>query len=79
MDLDALDPELVATILSQPPFLQVDGVYNVRDMHHRTLARECSCTSDVKSGLILRSGELSGMTEQGALKTNAARYRTNTG
>jgi hypothetical protein len=67
MDLDALDPELVSAVLSRPPFIQVDGVYNIRDMHHRTLQNACACSTDVKPGLIFRSGEVSGMTEQGAL------------
>lgn len=58
MDLEPLDPAYVLERLSQPPFIAVDGVYNFRDLSYTT-------TVPVKSGLIFRSGELSGVTDEG--------------
>jgi hypothetical protein len=68
MDLEALDPVFVSEALSRAPFVQVEGTFNVRDLHHTnatSVHTTCTCTSDVKPGFLYRSGELSALTEQG--------------
>ncbi|KAG2033638.1 protein-tyrosine phosphatase-like protein [Suillus americanus] len=63
--LEPLDPAYVADVLSRPPFVQIPGVCNVRDLGSYPTA-----TPDVitKPGYAYRSAELSGITEEGARK-----------
>ncbi|TFK55621.1 hypothetical protein OE88DRAFT_1692127 [Heliocybe sulcata] len=61
MDLEPLDPAYVAERLSQPPFIVCSGVYNVRDIG--------GCPTQygipVRRGFVYRSGEVSGITDEG--------------
>lgn len=72
MDLEPLDPSFVVERLSKPPFVIVDGVYNVRDLGLSSVMNDTSiATAEVVSppmrpGFIYRSGEVSAITEQGA-------------
>jgi protein tyrosine/serine phosphatase len=63
--LEPLDPAYVADVLSRPPFVQIPGVCNVRDLGSYPTA-----TPDVvtKPGYAYRSAELSGITEEGVRK-----------
>ncbi|EPQ59168.1 hypothetical protein GLOTRDRAFT_136110 [Gloeophyllum trabeum ATCC 11539] len=68
MDLEPLDPAYVAERLSRPPFVACDGVYNIRD-----LGGYPSSTSGVivRRGFVYRSGEISGITEDGKQQLKA--------
>jgi Tyrosine phosphatase family len=62
-DLDPLDPTYVADILSRPPFVNISGVTNVRD-----LGSYPSITHPgkmVRPQLLFRSAEVSSITEEG--------------
>ncbi|KAJ8698810.1 hypothetical protein PTI98_005478 [Pleurotus ostreatus] len=62
-DLEALDPSYVASVLSNPPFITIPGVINVRD-----LGAYLSNTHPgklTKPNLMLRSAEISGITPEG--------------
>jgi len=62
-DLDALDPAYVQDVLSKPPFVTIPGVINVRDLgNYPSHTQEGAVT---KPGVIFRSAELSGITEDG--------------
>jgi hypothetical protein len=63
MDCDPLDPQSVAEILSQPPFVTISGVHNVRDLGSIHTADPQNVT---KSKFLYRSAEISGITEEGA-------------
>ncbi|KAI0258590.1 protein-tyrosine phosphatase-like protein [Gloeopeniophorella convolvens] len=72
-ELAHLDPELVADVLSKPPFVTVDGVCNVRDLGNLPVADGEHVT---RPGLIYRGGELSGITSQGKEQLRALGVRT---
>lgn len=55
---DPIDPDHVSEILGQPPFVQVDGLINVRDLNDGSLAK-------LKKGLAYRSGSLEVITATG--------------
>jgi len=59
---DPLDEEYVRTRLNQPPFVTIDGVLNVRDLGSYPTADPSLIT---KPSLMYRSGEVSGITEEG--------------
>ncbi|KAH6915078.1 protein-tyrosine phosphatase-like protein [Coprinopsis sp. MPI-PUGE-AT-0042] len=62
-DLDPLDATYVADILSKPPFVTVPGVINVRDLgSYASTTRPGMVT---KPKLLLRSAELSRITDEG--------------
>ena len=63
-DLDPLDPTYVAEILSKPPFVTLPGVINVRDLgSYPSTTHPGKIT---KPKLLLRSAELSGITDEGS-------------
>lgn len=62
--LEALDPAYVADVLSRPPFVQICGVCNVRDLGSYPTATSNLMT---KPGYAFRSAELSNITEEGIL------------
>ncbi|TFK20369.1 hypothetical protein FA15DRAFT_599906 [Coprinopsis marcescibilis] len=62
-DLDPLDPAYVADVLSKPPFVTIPGVINVRDLGSYPSTTHPGHVT--KPGLLFRSAELSGITEQG--------------
>jgi hypothetical protein len=62
MDLVPLDPAYIADVLSRPPFVQIDGVHNIRDLgYYRSSGDRMT-----KPNFIFRSAEISGITEEGA-------------
>lgn len=63
-ELAPLDPDLLADVLSKPPFVTVDGVCNVRDLGMVPVADGEHVT---RSGFMYRSGELAGVTQHGML------------
>jgi hypothetical protein len=68
MDLEALDPTFVSEALSRAPFVQIDGAFNVRDLHHTnatSMYSACTCSRNVRPAFLFRSGELSGLTGEG--------------
>ena len=62
LDGDPLDEDYVRTRLNQPPFVTIDGVLNVRDLGSYQTADPSLTT---KPSLMYRSGEVSGITEEG--------------
>lgn len=80
-DLEPLDPQFVQTVLSNPPFVSVPGVHNVRDLGlypaHISFSRQATGESDIEGdrngnaslvtrpGYMFRSAEVSGITEEG--------------
>ncbi len=65
-DLEALDPSYVASVLSNPPFITIPGVINVRD-----LGAYLSNTHPgklTKPNLMVRSAEISGITPEGEIR-----------
>jgi len=62
LDGDPLDEDHVKTRLNQPPFVTIDGVLNVRDLGPYQTADPSLIT---KPSLMYRSGEVSGITEEG--------------
>jgi len=62
-ELAPLDPDLLADALSKHPFITIDGVCNIRDLGMIPAAGGGHVT---RSGFMYRSGELSGVTQQGA-------------
>lgn len=81
-DLEPLDPQFVQTVLSNPPFVSVPGVHNVRDLGsypaHISFSRRTNEESGIEGdrnenaslvtrpGYMFRSAEVSGITEEGA-------------
>ncbi|KAH9938005.1 protein-tyrosine phosphatase-like protein [Fomitopsis serialis] len=63
MELDPLDPTYVNERLSQPPFITVPGVVNVRDLG--LYPSETFPDSVIRPGFVFRSGEISSITEDG--------------
>ncbi|KAF9266334.1 hypothetical protein L218DRAFT_997113 [Marasmius fiardii PR-910] len=61
-ELEALDPSYVQEILSQPPFVTIDGVINVRDLGGYPSSVPDKIT---KHGIVFRSAELAGITDRG--------------
>lgn len=61
--LDPLDPAYVADVLSRPPFVQIDGVCNVRDLGSYSSASSPNLIT--KPGYGFRGAEVSNITEQG--------------
>jgi hypothetical protein len=61
-ELTPLDPELVADVLSKHPFVNVEGVCNLRDLGMIPVADGEHLT---RSGFMYRSGELSRITQHG--------------
>lgn len=62
LDGDPLDEDYVKTRLGQPPFVIIGGVFNIRDIGSYPTADPTLIT---KPSLIYRSGEVSGITEEG--------------
>jgi hypothetical protein len=62
LDGDPLDEDYVRTRLERPPFVTIDGVLNIRDLGSYPTANPTLIT---KPSLIYRSGEVSGITEEG--------------
>ena len=56
---EPIDPAIVSGILASPPFVQIDGVCNARD-----IGSDAS-TSWLRSGYVYRSATLENITEQG--------------
>ena len=63
-DLDPLDPDYVQDVLSKPPFINIPGVINVRDLGNYVSAKEPGQV--IKPRYFIRSAELSAITEEGA-------------
>ncbi|KAF8622112.1 hypothetical protein AX15_007247 [Amanita polypyramis BW_CC] len=61
--LEPLDPAYVADTLSRPPFVPVQGVINIRDLGNLPSIHYPGKL--IKPNFILRSAELSGITEEG--------------
>lgn len=55
---DVIDQTTVSDILSSPPFLQVDGLFNTRDVSDGT-------HTALRKGFIFRSGSLENITDRG--------------
>jgi len=68
MELEPLDPAYVAEILSRPPFVQISGVQNVRDLGSYPTATPNAIT---KPGYAYRAAEISGITDEGIEQMNA--------
>ncbi len=66
-DLEPLDPTYVADILANPPFVQISGVINVRDLGSYSSASNPGKIT--RPRLLFRSAELSGVTEEGVYLT----------
>lgn len=67
-EFDALDAELVKTVLSNPPFVEVDGVINFRDFGSLDAPNASSSEGArlrVKPGVLFRSGELTKLSASG--------------
>ncbi len=71
MDLAPLDPAYVAEQLSRPPFVTISGVVNVRDLGSYPTGQPGFIT---KPGLVYRAGEVSHITEEGALHAITHRF-----
>lgn len=61
-DLQPLDEEYVQLALSAPPFVNISGVINVRDLGSYPTSYTNKMT---RPGFMFRSAELSSITEQG--------------
>ncbi|KAL4076324.1 protein-tyrosine phosphatase-like protein [Scleroderma citrinum] len=72
-ELKPLDPAHVENILSNPPFVSIPGISNVRD-----LGSYPSTTPNLitKPGYAYRAAEISGITKEGAEKMMALRITT---
>lgn len=67
-DLEPLDAAYVADVLSHPPFVTISGVINVRDLgSYPSTSYPGKIT---RPGLVYRSAELSGITDEGARSYN---------
>ncbi|KAN0097046.1 Protein-tyrosine phosphatase-like protein [Tylopilus felleus] len=66
--LEALDPAYVADVLSRPPFVQISGVCNVRDLGSYPTSTPNLIT---KPGFAFRGAEVSNITEQGIQQMRA--------
>lgn len=71
-DLEPLDPAYVSDILSRHPFVNIQGVINVRDLG---LYPSTTVPGHVtRPRLVLRSAELSSITDEGELIRNTLTY-----
>ncbi|KAK7470339.1 hypothetical protein VKT23_001768 [Stygiomarasmius scandens] len=62
-DLEPLDPSYVENVLSNPPFIKIPGVINVRDLGgYPSIEFPDKCT---RPRFLFRSAELSNITEEG--------------
>ncbi|KIJ69780.1 hypothetical protein HYDPIDRAFT_142362 [Hydnomerulius pinastri MD-312] len=66
--LEPLDPAYVADVLSRPPFVQISGVCNVRDLGSYPTATPNVIT---KPGYAYRGAEVSNITEEGSQQMKA--------
>ncbi|OSX59407.1 hypothetical protein POSPLADRAFT_1184142 [Postia placenta MAD-698-R-SB12] len=66
MEIERLDPVYVNERLSQPPFVTIPGVVNVRDLGGYSSTIHAGMRT--RSRLVFRSAELSSVTEEGKLK-----------
>ncbi|KAG8219010.1 protein-tyrosine phosphatase-like protein [Butyriboletus roseoflavus] len=66
--LEALDPAYVSDVLSRPPFVQISGVCNVRDLGSYPTTTPNLIT---KPGYAFRGAEVSNITEQGIQQMRA--------
>ncbi|KAF8550375.1 hypothetical protein OG21DRAFT_1514081 [Imleria badia] len=66
--LKALDPAYVADVLSRPPFVQISGICNVRDLGSYPTTTPNLIT---KPGYAFRGAEVSHITEQGIQQMRA--------
>lgn len=57
---DRIDPGIVSNIISQPPWIRVDGVPNCRDLGGNEFS-----SGVVRKGYMFRSGMLEHITEDG--------------
>ena len=64
LSLEALDPTYVSDVLSRPPFVQISGVSNVRDLGSYPTSTPNLIT---KPGYAFRGAEVSNITQQGIL------------
>ena len=62
--MDALDPDYVARTLSNPPFVSISGVYNVRCLGNYRTQHSNEVT---RASFMFRAGEVSGITDDGEL------------
>ncbi|EGO02003.1 hypothetical protein SERLA73DRAFT_71160 [Serpula lacrymans var. lacrymans S7.3] len=62
MELQPLDPDYVHEVLSKPPFVQIAGVHNVRDLGSYPTSTPNAIT---KPGFAFRSAELSSISDEG--------------
>lgn len=63
MVYEPLDPEYVRQRLTEPPFVTVPGVVNIRDLLGAYSTSHPGMTT--KPGFLFRSGEISAVTEEG--------------
>lgn len=59
-----LTPEQFIPVLSQPPFINIEGTFNVRDIG-KLPASSSSSTGSVRPGFVFRSGMLARLTDRG--------------
>lgn len=57
---DRIDPDVVSEIVSQPPWIHIDGVCNARD-----LGSDAPSSGNVRKGYVYRAGMLERITERG--------------
>ena len=62
--LETIDPETVAARISSPPFLQAEGLFNLRDISTGPPGSIGGQTG-LKQGYVFRCGSLENITEQG--------------
>jgi len=67
-ELEPLDPTFVQEILSRPPFVNIPGVINARDLGN--LPSQSHQGSVTKLGYLFRTAELSRITEEGIASNN---------
>lgn len=67
-EIAPLDPEYVQDVLSKPPFVNLPGVFNVRDLGNLPSAIYEGYIT--KPRFIFRSAELSSITQEGELLSN---------
>lgn len=68
MEIERLDPVYVKERLSQPPFVTIPGVVNVRDLGGYSSTIHAGMRT--RSRLVFRSAELSSVTEEGMSSEN---------
>ena len=68
--LPTLDPEMVKATLSAPPFVTVDGIFNIRDFG-AGYASAAAPSTRVKPRRLFRAGELSHISPAGVAQLRA--------